>query len=459
MRIVIGVHHFPPKYRGGAEWRAYRTASALLKAGHEVLVVCIEKIDDAHAKPFAFKEEAFEGVPLQRLAFDLAAAPDPLQWEYNNAWVGMHLRDLFGSSNTDVFHLMSGYLMTGSALTAARQAGIATVVTLTDFWFLCRRVSMLRTDGTLSTPPIDALRCARCLGEEKRRYRLAARFVPDIMNRYWKTHGRYVDYFEQRWSFLRNCLAETDLAICPSKFLRQMYIDSGMVARRMEFLRQGHNFGSLQATDLHKSPSASLRVGYLGQIAPLKGVQVLVDAVRQLPGRPFELHIHGDSELHPQYAQTLSETARHDPRIVFHGAYGRDQLTAILRELDVIVVPSLWYENSPNVILESFAHATPVIASDFGGMAELVEHGSNGLCFTVGDANALAHQLQRLVDDPGLLASLVDGARQTRTTTLEAEMSQLISYYQSLLAPAGKGTGHHGSATEVDRRGDIVSNS
>ncbi len=439
MRVIIGVHHFPPRYRGGAEWRAYRTASALLRAGHEVLVVCIEKIDDVQASPLSLKEEVFEGVPLQRLAFNLAAAPDPLQWEYNNLWVGSHLRQLFDSRQTDIFHLMSGYLMTGSALEAAQRAGIATVVTLTDFWFLCRRVSMLRTDGTLSTLPIDPLRCARCLGEEKRRYRLAASVAPGIMNQYWKLQRRNMDYFERRWSFLRECLAKTDLAICPSRFLRQMYLDAGLAARRMEYLRQGHNFGHLQPAELDKERSTVLRVGYLGQIAPLKGVHLLVDAVQLLPDRAIELHIHGDSELHPQYAHTLSQSTRNDPRIVLHGVYGRDQLTSILRELDVIVVPSLWYENSPNVILESFAHATPVVATDFGGMAELVEDGSNGLCFAVGDAPALAHQLQRLLDEPGLLASLTDGARKTTTPTLEGEMSQLISHYQSVLVPAEGG--------------------
>ncbi len=429
MRIVIGVHHFPPKYRGGAEWRAYRTASALLKAGHDVLVVCIEKIDDAQAKPLAVKEDVFEGVPLQRLAFNLAAAPDPLQWEYNNEWVGTHLLDLFDSRNTDLFHLMSGYLMTGSALMAARQAGVPTVVTLTDFWFLCRRVSMLRTDGTLSALPIDALRCARCLGEEKRRFRLAARFLPDLMNRYWKAQRRNVNYFEQRWSFLRDCLVETDLAISPSKFLRQMYVDSGMVARRMEFLRQGHSFGSLQSTDLQKSPSDFLRVGYLGQIAPLKGVQLLVDAILQIPSRQIELHIHGDSGMHPQYSNALSLAARHDPRVVLHGAYERSQLTSILRDLDVVVVPSIWYENSPNVILEAFAHNTPVIASDFGGMAELVDDERNGLHFAVGDTADLARQICRILEDPALLQRLTQGAAETHPPTVDAEIEKLLEFY------------------------------
>lgn len=433
MRIVIGVHHFPPVYSGGAEWRTHRTASALIRAGHEVSVVCVEKINDQLAAPLSFVDDVFKGVPVRRLSFNLAAAPDPLTWEYNNLWLGEHLHHLFSVQKPDIFHLMSGYLMTGSSLEVAQQAGIATVVTLTDFWFLCRRVSMLRTDGTISTPPIDPLRCARCLGEEKRRYRWAGRLIPDVMNGYWQLHGRYRTYFEQRWTFLQERLANTDLAICPSEFLRKMYSDVGMVANRMEFVRQGNRFAHLRKADLDKPPSASLRIGYLGQIAPLKGVAVLIDAVRSLPTQPIELHIYGDSELLPTYSTALKRQSRRDRRIHFHGVYERNQLTAIMRQLDVIVVPSLWYENSPNVILEAFAHSTPVIASNFGGMAELVLNEFNGLCFALGDSTALASQLRRLVTEPELLPRLTRGAQETQTPTITTEMNQLVDLYNSLL--------------------------
>jgi glycosyltransferase involved in cell wall biosynthesis len=433
MNIVIGVHHFPPKYCGGAEWRAYRTAAALLRAGHQATVVCVEQIDDTSVKSFASRTEVFEGVTVHRLSFNLAGAPDPLQWEYDNPWVGGYLRKMFAAQRPDLFHLISGYLMTGSALQAAQEVGIATAVTLTDFWFLCRRVSMLRTDHTISTLPIDPLRCARCLGEERRRYRWPAHIAPGVMEKFWQLHGEYHDYFTQRWEFLQARLAATDLAICPSNFLRKMYLDAGMRARRMEFLRQGHSFGDLSASDLAKPPAPLLRVGYLGQIAPLKGVHVLADAVRSLPNQPLALHIHGDGGLHPRYYSDLEKAAAADRRIMLHGAYSRAQLTSVLRNLDVIVVPSLWYENSPNVILEAFAHATPVIASDFGGMAELVEQEVNGLRFDVGNAADLARQLRRLVDEPGLLDRLTQGAAGTQPATIATEMSQLLTLYDSIL--------------------------
>lgn len=433
MKILIGVHHFPPTYRGGAEWRAHRTATALLRAGHQASVVCVEQVDDVHADPLTFHDDVFEGVPVRRLSFNLAASPDPLRWEYDNQWVGAHLNQIFSEQKPDIFHLISGYLLTASPLTVAQDAGIATVVTLTDFWFLCRRHSMLRTDGSLSTLPIDPLRCARCLGEEKRRYRWLGHVAPGLMDQFWKFQGRYHRYFTQRWSYLQASLARADLAICPSQFLQAMYTEAGMRARRMEFLRQGHTFGQVSIDDLVKTPSASLRIGYLGQLAPLKGVHILVDAVRSLASLPIDLYIYGDDAAHPQYSKMLRQSARNDSRIHFMGVYERAQLTAVLRNLDIVVVPSLWYENSPNVILEAFAHATPVIVSDFGGMAELVTNKLNGLRFAVGNIADLASQIQHVIESPALLGRLTQGAAETHPPTLDVEMAQLLSLYQSIL--------------------------
>ncbi|HQY92590.1 glycosyltransferase family 4 protein [Caldilinea sp.] len=433
MKVLIGVHHFPPVYRGGAEWRAHRLASALQEAGHEASVICVERIDDAQAAPLAYADEVFEGVAVRRLSFDLGAAPDPLHWEYDNLWVGEHLRQVFDERKPDLFHLIGGYLLTGSALRAAQQAGLPTVVTLTDFWFLCRRFSMLRTDGAISTLPIDPLRCARCLGEEKRRFRWLGKLAPGLMTHYWRQEGRNVNYFTQRRDDLTQLLAATDLAIAPSRFLRDFYIQAGMTARRMEFLRQGHKFGHLPRHTLIKTPAGRLRIGYLGQLAPLKGVHVLIDAVRSLPSLPVDLFLYGDSQLHSAYSAKLQSQADGDERIHLMGQYERRQLTSILCNLDVTVVPSLWYENSPNVILEAFAHDTPVIAANFGGMAELVEDESNGLHFAVGNASDLARQLQRLVEDSTLLPRLTEGAVKTSTPTVAEEMTKILALYQSLL--------------------------
>jgi len=94
-------------------------------------------------------------------------------------------------------------------------------------------------------------------------------------------------------------------------------------------------------------------------------------------------------------------------------------------------VPSLWYENSPNAILEAFAHRTPVIAADLGSMRELVEHGRNGLRFAPADAASLTAQLLRLAAEPSLLSTLRAGIGPVRPAA--REVGDLEALYLDLL--------------------------
>jgi hypothetical protein len=81
----------------------------------------------------------------------------------------------------------------------------------------------------------------------------------------------------------------------------------------------------------------------------------------------------------------------------------------ILADLDVLVVPSKWIENAPFIIREAFAAGVPVVASNLGGMAEMVRHGVDGLLFPAGNAEALAVALKRMIDEPDLLDRLKSG--------------------------------------------------
>jgi glycosyltransferase involved in cell wall biosynthesis len=105
----------------------------------------------------------------------------------------------------------------------------------------------------------------------------------------------------------------------------------------------------------------------------------------------------------------------------------------ILSTLDVTVVPSRWYENRPGTILEAFAHRTPVIASNLGGMIELIDHEVNGLLFTLNDADDLARQLVRLLNEPDLLATLERGILPV--PGMLDEIEQIEQYYRALVYP------------------------
>jgi len=434
VRIVIAVHHFPPRYRGGAEWRAYRTAAWLRDHGHDVHVICVESIgaiDAAEGEGLAFVDDAYDGLPIRRLSFNMLAAPDPFRWSFDNPWIGEHVRGYLTDLKPDVCHLISGYLMSGSALQVAMELRIPTVVTLTDFWFLCPRITLLRSNGRLCKPPFDASTCACCLGEESRRYRIPGRVAPRLMAAFWRARQGRVAQVEARMAFLQEVLDRVDVIISPSQFLRGLFVDVGIRPERLVFSRQGRDFPNLTPDLLRKTSADHLRVGYMGQIAPHKGVTILFEAAQQLPDVALAVKVYGDATRFPATTHHLRQMMRQDSRLILEGVYEPEEVSRVLQDLDVVVVPSVWYENSPNTILEAFAHRTPVIVSDLGGMAELVEDGVNGLRFVPGDASSLADRLRQLIEDPGLLARLREGIGSVRSVV--EEMAELQEIYRSLM--------------------------
>ncbi|RMF39703.1 MAG: glycosyltransferase, partial [Anaerolineae bacterium] len=333
-------------------------------------------------------------------------------------------RERFTAQKPDVFHLFSGYLMGARPLRVAQEMGIPTVVSLTDFWFLCPRITMLRSDGGISTLPIDPVRCARCLGEEKRRFRYLGKAAPALAQVYWRLQKRNAAALRERLDFLISTLNRVDCAISPSRFVRQMYVQAGVDAGRVIFSRQGRDFPSQDIPQ--KEPAEVLRVGYIGQIAPHKGVHTLLEAVRALPNAPLEVHLYGDSTPFPKYTRRLRGLSAGDARIHWEGVFPRSAIGEVHRNLDVLVVPSVWYENSPNTILEAFACGTPVLASDLGGMVELVREGENGLRFPPGDSAALAELLSRMVEDRSLLARLRPNREDIPTVAQEIDALEAI---------------------------------
>lgn len=446
MDVVLAVHHFPPRYIAGAELYTYRLARGLLRLGHRVEVVCVESITEGTLEPCCVSEE-YEGIPVHRLFFNLALAPDPARWEFWNPRLGAWLGQFLEHRRPDLVHFQAGYLLTGSALEAAQALGIPTVLTLHDYWFLCPRIHLQRPDGALCGVPDDPAECVWCRLTEKRRYRLpdqathgaVGRLVRRALSRPllarqtgWQAR---VGVIRERRERLSRVLRGVDVLLTPSHFLAEMVISRGdLPPDRLRYLRYGLDCGTGWRPGLsEKDRQGGLRVGYLGQIAPHKGVHVLVEAFRSLDasGGACELYIYGDTSRFPRYTGRLRRLAGGDPRIRFEGTVDNRRVLEVLSGLDVLVVPSIWYENSPLTILEAYAAGVPVLASDLGGMAEMVRHGVDGLLFRVGDAQDLAARLRELAETPDLLPRLRAGIGPV--WTLEQELEQLLEVYREAI--------------------------
>jgi glycosyltransferase involved in cell wall biosynthesis len=117
--------------------------------------------------------------------------------------------------------------------------------------------------------------------------------------------------------------------------------------------------------------------------------------------------------------------------VSFLGTFPNDQLGAVMEEIDVLVVPSRWYENTPLVMQSALATLTPLIVTDLGGMSELVKHGENGLLFKLNDYQSLLQQLTAVLEDRDLLPKFASNIKPERT--VGQMVDDIESVYEEVL--------------------------
>lgn len=452
VRILLVVHGYPPTHSAGAEGRAARMARWFVQHGDYVEVVAVESVA---APAYRVERDEYEGHVVHRLHYRIdadAEGVDPLKPYYEYALIGATIQQVLDRGSFDLMHVISGYLIGHEAILAARRIGIRVVLTLTEFWFMCPRLNLIQATLKLCSGPETAEKCTRCLMESKRRYRLPAEWTPELMDVVWPLLERTESYRQtytaviRRDKALRQTLRAVDVVICPSRFIGDMFLKYGFEIDRFVFIRQGlTDVGSsaLPVQRERRDPHV-LRLGYIGQIKPHKGVDLLVEAVAGLlaDGKPVELHMWGSTQEDNAYGEKLvARTAPLGDRVRWHGRFANGRSQDALARIDALVVPSRWYENSPNVILEAYAMGVPVVATNLGGMAELVRHEHCGLLFEVDDVTGLRQQIDRLLLEPGLLERLKSNI--PRVKSIDEEAAEIVDCYkramvQPVVAPLGR---------------------
>lgn len=443
MRILLISHFFPPNRTAGAEKRALGYALELQKLGHSAQVVCAGDWDAGKQHWNGFTDEVYQGIPVRRVNFNWAQASDPNRSLYDNPLVEAQLDRWLEEWQPDVVHIISLVTLAAGAVRAVKKHGLPVVFTLTDFWMICPKISLVRGDGTLcsgQTTSWDCLKCLlwktrayqglnRVLGESKTRAALERASRTPKINRMRGLRGMALDMDDRR-RVMAEIAPMFDCITAPSTFLGSVMDKSGLFGRQVRIIHSGHDLAWLNDMP-EKRPLKLVRLGYIGQLIPVKGVDLLIRAFQaaDVEGKA-ELLIYGDAASHPKFASSLEAIARDSESIRFMGSFPHSRLGQVLAGMDVLVVPSQWHENNPRVIQEAFAGKTPVIASNVGGIAEFIQHGVNGLLFQYDQEDQLCDQIRRVVNEPVLVGELQRGIGKIRTITEEVE--ELVEIYERL---------------------------
>jgi GT2 family glycosyltransferase len=241
----------------------------------------------------------------------------------------------------------------------------------------------------------------------------------------------------RRMNHMREVCGMVSHFVAPSQSIRDRFVDFGVAPSIITVADNGTDTSALRRRP--RTRSGPLRAAFIGTLMISKGAHVLLRAVHQMQAGTIDLDVvgrcspyHGDDSYHAQL-----DALKHHPAIRLVGPLNHDRIPEVLDRADVVVVPSIWPENSPVVIHEAFAAGVPVVASRIGGIPELVDDGRNGLLFTPGDVDDLARVLTRLVYQPGLLDALREGIPDVRTLEEDAEASRQM-YVRAMLRRGGR---------------------
>jgi glycosyltransferase involved in cell wall biosynthesis len=318
------------------------------------------------------------------------------------------LRSFLLAVQPDAVHFQHTLFIGYDAIREVRRTlpGVPIIYTLHEFLPICHnKGQMVRTFDRSLCEEASPRRCAECFP------------------------GVDPERFLRRERFIRAALDLVDLFVAPSATLRERYVEWGIPRERILLEDYGRVPASVAAS-VRPAPHDTL--GIFGQVNPYKGVDVLLRTLGSLGPEAPPLRLHGanlDLQEH-RFRNEIAALLAAAPSVTDVGPYPPERAGEMMAAVDWVVVPSIWWENSPLVIQEAFAAGRPVICSDVGGMAEKVEDGVNGLHFRVGDPESLAATIRRAVTTPGLWDHLREGIPPPHPMATHAAV--LTAAYESL---------------------------
>lgn len=411
MRILHVVHQYVPEHLGGTELYTQTLARQQAAAGHAVAVFT-PSAAPTQAGPAVPAVAA--GVRVYRVPVGARSATAVFGSNFRQPALAAAFEHVLAAERPDLVHIQHLMGLPLGLIDQIREAGIPYVVTLHDYWYVCANGQLLTNyDATVCDGPQPLyLNCARCalarLGHGH-----AFPLLPLVAPLFGLRHGRV-------WPVLQQAAA----LIAPTRFTADVYRRLGAPAERIRVI--GHGI-DVPAALPPQPPHDDLHLGYIGGIAPQKGVHVLLAAVNQLPPAGVRLTVYGDLNAFPVYAAELEQAAIH-PGIRLAGRLPHARLWPALAELDLLVVPTLWYETASLIVQEAFAAGVPVVASRIGVLPERVRDGVDGRLFPPGDAAALAAILRELMRQPAALAAL--RAQIRPVFTIEEHVAAVTAVYE-----------------------------
>lgn len=398
MKVCIITNTYSPDLIGGSNVYTNIIVKELRERNYEVVVITASPDRKDSIKIHgAIKIYSFHPLNISTCS-EIGGRPILLQglWtvlDIYNRYSYTKIVAILKKENPDIVHLHTPLDITLSAFDAVKKMKLPLVFTAHDYLLLCRRVVLLHGRGDICTNGNIHKFC--------RLYRILSKKIVD---------------------------KKAEMVIFPSQFISRVFEMNGLFKGSKKSIlpypiKLTNNNIRKNIADISNH---DLNILYVGSLTRHKGIQVLIEAVKQIKKDNVSLMIVGSG----RYKNKLENLAGADKRIKFYGNIRNEEIEGYYGKSDVLVVPSVWCEVFGIVILEAFRAGIPVIASRIGGIPEIVKHNYNGFLFDPGNVYQLKQILENLLENPKILMELGDNARNyVKEYDISEHMKGLIINY------------------------------
>jgi glycosyltransferase involved in cell wall biosynthesis len=384
MRILFVVHQFFPLWYTGTERFVLNLAKQLQRMGHFVEVLTYGWKEDSGfilRDGILVKHYQFEGIPVIAIKHRETQSDQSFTLRIFDDLLEPALKSIIVKEKYDIVHVAHPFRCGSTCIRVAFNNRIPILLTLTDFYAICPNIIAVTKNGQLCQFTDNGKKCnTECF--ESNDKGIVLKRVEDIGQML-----RMVNYCTTSTNFLKKII-QSNYPFC-----------------KINVIRFGKNYSNIRKNSKIYSKESQITVGFLSTLQPHKGAHILIDAFNKIQQDNISLKIYGHYFDQEEYYRSLQKSA-YKKKIQFCNAYKYEDFQKIFDDLDIVVVPSIWWENSPLVLLRSLAHNVPVIVSDLEGMTEIIKDGENGFVFEVGDAESLANVLKKIGQDPSILNTI-----------------------------------------------------
>jgi glycosyltransferase involved in cell wall biosynthesis len=290
------------------------------------------------------------------------------------------------------FHNIDGFSI--EIIEDCGKMNIPMVMTLHDYWHICYRKTFLKENGALCETEKEE--CPGCKGR----------------------NCVFMEYMDK-----------IDLLISPSKHLAEKFINRGVSGNKLRVINNGIDVKRFNNTK--KAVSKKIRFGFAGTIRQHKGVENLLKALfllKESGETNFFLTVAGKGEslFVDYFKRSIKEFGLKD-FVRFSGEINNKDMNKFYNNIDVLVVPSIWPENSPVTIMEALASGTPVLASDIGGIPELIQDGVQGYLHKHDEPGSLMKNMKKIIDKQGVIEIMRKACLEKARKFNIAQQVELIS--------------------------------